>query len=270
MMMPYKKSLLPRGTTSQLEKNWPPPWSVTFSDITTLLMTAFILWYALTALKYPPELLTIKRIEEIRPEEVEKYLAFVGKEIAPEDILRKIKRITPIQERILDEITVIQELKKEIDRIIKLAGIDKLVVTEVTFEGVKITTKDPLLFKQGEFRISPEMKKVIKEIMKPILKIKKPFSLYIEGHTDNVPINPYKRFLYKNNLQLSIKRASSIAEYLTKNLRINPKDIYLSGYGPLKPLFPNINERYRSLNRRAEIIIVIPPPKKMELVRNGT
>ena len=247
---------------SILEENWPPFWSVTFADITTLLMSAFVLWYALTAMKYPPELLTIKRIEEMTPEDIEKYIETLkGKQPVPQEILAKIKKLTPLQKRLLSEMDTVQALKREIQRIIEAEGLENLVEVEATFEGVRITAHQPLLFEEGKFYLKKNVKEYIRKLIKPLKIIKEDFAISIEGHTDDIQINPYKRFLYRDNFELSTKRAESVADFIIKELRIPPHKISVAGYGPLKPLVPNINDKNRQYNRRVEMFIIIPPRK---------
>ena len=252
---------------SQLEKDWPPGWSVTFADITTLLMSAFVLWYALTAAKYPPELLTIKRIEQMTAEDIERYLETLDKKTLPQKIVKQIKELTSQQKEAIDGAGIIQTLKKEIDKTIEHLGLKTLVKTQTTFQGVKITTQEPLLFKEGDFYIPSSKKELLKKILMPLIKSEKEFNIEISGYTDDKPINPYKKFLYRDNFELSVKRAESVARFLTKKLGIPAQNISITGYGPLKPIFPNISEEYRKLNRRVEIYIYIPPPTTINKVK---
>ena len=66
----------------------------------------------------------------------------------------------------------------------------------------------------------------------------------ISGHTDNLGAPAY-------NLQLSLKRAQSVANYLTAH-GITATRLTQKGYGADKPLAANDTEENRQINRRIE------------------
>jgi OOP family OmpA-OmpF porin len=70
----------------------------------------------------------------------------------------------------------------------------------------------------------------------------------IGGHTDNVGTAAY-------NLQLSQKRAQSVADYLIKK-GLDAKRIKQIGYGSQKPIKPNDSDSNRQANRRIEFKII--------------
>jgi len=89
----------------------------------------------------------------------------------------------------------------------------------------------------------PELKQVLKVMQDyPDTKWK------IEGHTDNTGS-------LKLNNELSLKRAQAVYNYFIIN-GINPKRLYVNGYGPDYPVADNSTETGRALNRRVAIILV--------------
>jgi OOP family OmpA-OmpF porin len=70
----------------------------------------------------------------------------------------------------------------------------------------------------------------------------------IGGHTDNAGTAAY-------NLQLSQKRAQSVADYLTQH-GIDEKRLIRKGYGADKPLKPNDTDENRQINRRIEFRVM--------------
>lgn len=71
-------------------------------------------------------------------------------------------------------------------------------------------------------------------------------NVLIEGHTDNTGS-------VLLNMALSVKRANSVAKYLTQQ-GIDPKKLSLKAYGAQRPLVSNDDEREgREINRRIEI-----------------
>jgi len=66
------------------------------------------------------------------------------------------------------------------------------------------------------------------------------------GHTDSDGSDQY-------NLDLSLKRAKSVKNYLVGNFNLSPSRINIYGYGETQPLVPNSNAYNKQLNRRVEI-----------------
>jgi outer membrane protein OmpA-like peptidoglycan-associated protein len=70
-------------------------------------------------------------------------------------------------------------------------------------------------------------------------------SVEIVGHTDSTGS-------YNHNLQLSQRRAQSVADYLVAQ-GVNPARVTTRGVGPDQPVASNANEAGRSQNRRVEV-----------------
>ena len=75
----------------------------------------------------------------------------------------------------------------------------------------------------------------------------------IDGHTDNVPT---KTAMFPSNWELSAARASSVARFIIKKMRFNPKFLVVSGYGEQRPMKPNTSDDNRASNRRVEVKVV--------------
>jgi uncharacterized repeat protein (TIGR01451 family) len=80
------------------------------------------------------------------------------------------------------------------------------------------------------------------------------WSIYIEGHTDSIPI---ASAAYPSNLELSIARARSVFQLLRMN-GIPEERMDYTGCGSREPVASNASEEGRALNRRVEILIVPP------------
>lgn len=71
----------------------------------------------------------------------------------------------------------------------------------------------------------------------------------IEGHTDSFGTDDY-------NLELSIRRATAVRDWLTQSLRLPANGIRVRGYGKSRPLVdPGGTQQQQQLNRRVEIVI---------------
>lgn len=71
--------------------------------------------------------------------------------------------------------------------------------------------------------------------------------IVISGNTDNTGA-------YSYNMDLSVKRARSVADYLVRR-GVNPNRITINGFGPDRPIANNATAAGRAQNRRVEIQI---------------
>jgi len=85
--------------------------------------------------------------------------------------------------------------------------------------------------------------------------------ILIVGHTDDVPLKMGST--YKTNLQLSMARAASVADFFLAEGAIEPSRISTMGFGQYRPLESNDTPAGRKKNRRVEIILGgMPSPNR--------
>ncbi len=208
-------------------------WMLTFSDMSTLLLTFFVM---IVGISLVPE----KKIREIfminPPEKTNEYPSEAR-------IFNPIEGI-PITTITKDEIELIDNLSKLYEDYKGKGNVS--LFSE--YRKVKLIVSEKLLFPPGQYKLSKSAYKVIDQVYS-ILKDKKYFIL-IEGHTDS---SISKKI---SNMELSLKRAISVAEYLIK--KGYPKDkITVCGYGDSKPLYPEDTLSGRAKNRRVEVTIFL-------------
>jgi chemotaxis protein MotB len=80
-----------------------------------------------------------------------------------------------------------------------------------------------------------------------------PYTIVVEGHTDNRPIRGNSA--YRDNWELSLARAMSVTDILSKRGGIPPKQIAAAAYGDNRPRASNLMPSSRRLNRRVEIAL---------------
>ena len=80
-------------------------------------------------------------------------------------------------------------------------------------------------------------------------------SIFIEGHTDNVPIDNGR---YGSNWDLAAARAVAVAEHLLEGPRMDPIRLTISGHADTRPQAPNDSWEGRAQNRRVEVIVKQP------------
>jgi outer membrane protein OmpA-like peptidoglycan-associated protein len=113
---------------------------------------------------------------------------------------------------------------------------------------------DELNFEPDQFSLSEEGVKAIALVAETLRKEGKDFHLQINGYTDSTGSETY-------NQQLSYRRATSVAEKLINNEGFDPARIYVKGVGEAEPLADNATPEGRALNRRAEILVLLPEKK---------
>jgi chemotaxis protein MotB len=118
---------------------------------------------------------------------------------------------------------------------------------------VFISIADKLLFKSGSYLVSDRAKEVLAKVAK-IINEKPTFECMVEGHTDNVPFIGNNILI--DNWDLSAKRSTAIVRVLTKDLKVNPKQLIAAGRGEFVPLVENNSVANRAINRRTRIVIL--------------
>ena len=87
-----------------------------------------------------------------------------------------------------------------------------------------------------------------------------PWSLAVEGHTDNVPI---KTARFPSNWELSTARASAVARELIRH-GVQPDRIRAVGYADTQPLVSNDTPEGRNRNRRVTFVLELPKEAQVE------
>ncbi len=75
----------------------------------------------------------------------------------------------------------------------------------------------------------------------------------VEGHTDSDPIAPWSPL--RNNWILSAQRAQRVLGQLLYASAMDPRWFSVAGYGASRPLVPNDTPAHKAMNRRVEIVI---------------
>ncbi len=113
-------------------------------------------------------------------------------------------------------------------------------------EGIKITFESGILFDVNSSSLRPEAKTDLGRLA-TILNKYEDTEVLVEGHTDST--GPYD-----HNLDLSLRRAQSVANYMT-GLEVLANRFRIMGYGEDQPIASNETAHGRQANRRVEIAI---------------
>jgi len=219
---------------------------VTFSDLSTLLLTFFVLLLSMSTMDqktfksmfhnftascgilyfkeygeiYRPKLVLMQALTE----KLKDSLVVKRSDDFPKDL------ISPKEEKTFEET-------------------GSSLVVENFKGGFKLVFGHNMLFLSGSADIQEEIKPLIEKIGSFMRN--SDYQVYIDGHTDNVPMKGGK---YSSNGELSLARAYNLMEYFVTKENISPLSIALAGYGELHPVAPNSAPEGRARNRRVEII----------------
>jgi OmpA-OmpF porin, OOP family len=134
---------------------------------------------------------------------------------------------------------------------LKKAPNQELPLLDTDFNNLKlgnsVILKD-VNFEFNSFSIQHEAEKEL-NILLNYLKTNPEINLQIYGHTDDLGTEEY-------NLELSINRAKSVYNWLIAN-GIDSKRLKYIGLGKSAPLYNATDEKYRALNRRVEVKIIL-------------
>lgn len=131
---------------------------------------------------------------------------------------------------------------------------------------VFISLSDKMLFKSGKYELNSNAKVVLAKIGK-IVNDYKGYDVLIEGHTDSKSIHTN---CLKDNWDLSAMRATTIARYMHKDLKIDPARITAGARSEYVPKASNNTPEGRSLNRRTKIIIMPKLDEFLKLMEQST
>jgi chemotaxis protein MotB len=222
-------------------------WLATYADTVTLLLTFFVLLYALSTVD-------AQKFQQIA---VAMQSAFSGK--ADKSILEFNMSSGDVPLVGKPQITVEDaqenenlEILEDVLTYIKENNLEEDVQIYSDKKGLNIQMKDSVLFDTGKAELRSESKTVLDRVSDLIAKVDN--DIIIEGHTDNLPINTPAM---PNNWHLSSARALSVLDYFLANKEIlNPQRLSPQGCGEYKPIAPNDTDENRAKNRRVNIIVV--------------
>ena len=129
---------------------------------------------------------------------------------------------------------------------------------EIRVVGDRFVFQSEVLFSLGSDELGVEGQIEMQKLATTLMEIEKSLPtdidwiLQIEGHTDSLPVKQGQT--YKDNWELSTKRALSVLRFLIKQ-GIEPSRLSASGYGSFQPIDKDNTKSARMKNRRIEMKI---------------
>ena len=215
-----------------------PLWLVVLCDLMTNLMLFFLVLFSFSRMDVEEREKTMAGIKE----------GFAGAPETPSE-RRAPEALERFQER--EAVTALDEYLKS--RKLK-AGI------EVNEAEIRVDLPSPVLFGSGISEITKGAREELSGLARILAKIPKG-RIFVEGHTDTVPIPAGKG--YASNWHLSAARAERVARVLEAG-GVPAKRIVVAGYGEYRPAAPNDSAQGRAANRRIEIRVLRRAGKRVD------
>lgn len=131
--------------------------------------------------------------------------------------------------------------------------LNEIAETKRTDKGIITKLKGDITFKTGKSSVKPDANDRLKQ-MANILKKYPENRITIFGHTDSTGSAAV-------NSRLSMQRADTVKEILVAQ-GVPKSSIMTKGLGSKDPIASNNNKEGRAENRRVELAITMPEPKK--------
>ena len=206
-----------------------PAWMATFADMMSLLLTFFILMYAIASQNTARVLHEVLGIEE--------------KSLGVIDLIDKITIQKSLQEltglnnpNILDDMDDIAE--------------DSAMAVDTNEAKVVVRVPGASLFKPGQADLQLTGRPVLDGVIAVVRKYPD-YKIHIQGHTDDDPISTER---FPTNWELSAARATAVLRYFFDK-GVEPEKMTATGYADTFPLASNDTDQGRSLNRRVEFVL---------------
>ncbi|MCT4618481.1 MAG: flagellar motor protein MotB [Marinisporobacter sp.] len=227
--------------TEHDEMNLSTGWLITYSDMITIMLCFFIIFFTMAAKET-----TV--LSEIKNNLSTKITALADEnkklKIEKENLAAKLFDLTNIENDVNTSKEEFIAFLRENDLLDQV----KILQNE---RGLLIRFNDNIFFPSAKADLSEDGYEVLSLMRDKLKKVDN--DIIVEGFTDNLPIHTKE---YPSNWELSVARAISVVKYLTKEKGIDPNRVSVSGYGERNPIDTNDTKEGRANNRRIEITIV--------------
>ncbi len=159
-------------------------------------------------------------------------LVFFAMLLAAAEISRT--KMQQIQESLsgIEQPESLSSIQEQIDRKIEQEGLEDLIRTDLTDDGLKLSLNSGLVFDSGRADIRPEHAATLDQMMQTLVPYADKYAFAVEGHTDDTPI---LGGAYPTNWELSTARANAVRKRL-ETVGVEDEHIRVEGYADTVPL----------------------------------
>ncbi len=153
--------------------------------------------------------------------------------------------------RLLEDRNRLENTRRSMEQRLRGTGVS----VKVKEGHISVVLPSSVLFNSGQTKLK---KAATNSLSKVCSVLKKDFPneiIRIEGHTDSDPVKRTKK-VYKSNWELSSARAANVLHFLVDKCQLDPKKLYLAGYGKYQPVASNKSKSGKQKNRRVEIVVL--------------
>lgn len=268
-----------------------PPWMATFADLSTLLLSFFVLLLSFSEMdvnKYKEIAGSMRTAFGVQRQDFTRDppmgTSFVARDFSPgqpsqspfaktaqtsTNLSEPVRQMPPgvavalSGQRGLDSLVslsrqqsdaVVEQVRRNL---IKLQSLFRQEIDRGLIEVAQIGAQIVIRIREhGSFPSGSA--KLIKPFLPAVRKIGQAIQMtegqvIIAGHTDNVPIHNAQ---FRSNWDLSAARAISLLRALGAAEAVDANRITVAGHADTRPIVSNDTPRHRARNRRVEIILV--------------
>jgi chemotaxis protein MotB len=180
-------------------------WLITYSDAITLLLAFFLL---------------LLSVSEVNMAMFEQLRSGIQKGFTKDKIVQ----------------TPLLEIKYKLDSLLYEEGQQAKVRIDLGKKGIVMQFASSTFYEAGQADINTTAQGILDKVTSGLTSIDYyPFSVDIEGHTDDTPISTLR---FPSNWELSVARATNIVKYMIES-GLHPQRLKAAGYADTKPLVPN-------------------------------
>lgn len=221
-------------------------WLVTFSDLTTLLLTFFVLLLTMSSMDRSVMTKVSLFTQDLGQLESKGSGKITTRQKLLQELLERPWEVMEKTERIKDLLFPEDMLPPELSR----STLDENLTILRRPEGVALVLTEKLLFPPNGYTLSDAAKTLLGAISQVFALTEA--DVNIAGYTDSAPAQD------PDNLTLSGLRAMSVLEYFL-SLGAPDRRFSVAGYGPFWPIADNDTPEGQAKNRRVEILLRTTP-----------
>lgn len=248
------------GGEEQEQEEKTDGWLTTYSDMVTLLLTFFVLLFAISNVDAQKAALVFAAMSR-EGLSAEQYMEIADK-FLPSDDDNDTKLPTPALPIKPEDDPAGNQPNPEMDALaesiqnyIDANALGDSLALVYNGEYLLLTLSNDIWFASGSAEITPEMKEkagVLAGLIADTYNDDNPFEVVVAGHTDNVPIHTAR---YPSNWYVSVDRAVNFMDLLISESGLDPSFFNARGCGEYRPIASNETDEGRQANRRVEVYI---------------
>lgn len=127
----------------------------------------------------------------------------------------------------------LSSIQDEIDEQIQREGLQDMIHTDLTEDGLKLSLNSGLVFDSGHAEIRAEQGPILDRMLQTLVPYADRYDFAVEGHTDSQPI--VNGDAYATNWELSTGRANAVRSRL-EAVGVEQGRIRVEGYADTEPL----------------------------------